>query len=347
MNTQEATIVLETALICAQEPIKLNELRKLFDDDISADTIRSLLGELRDRWSGRGVELVSLASGWRFQSTPDMKKFLDRMSPEKPPKYSRAVLETLAIIAYRQPVTRGDIEEIRGVTVNTQVVRQLEDRGWVEVIGHRDVPGRPALYATTRHFLDDLGLGALGDLPPLVDPADPDAVTQSGASFKAIAALIAPEAAEAAEASEEAEAAEAGEPGESDEAVGDAVGPSGAIAAEVAEQADKPADEQVDVIADVAPAEAQGTESAGAEVQVHAQDEAEAPGEASERDDLEGDRESGMQADGIEADEEQIEPQAEKHTEMQAGSASALPPTSVPPEDEAAVKADPDDSDRH
>jgi segregation and condensation protein B len=171
MNTQEAKIVLETALICAQEPLKLGELRKLFADSVSADTVRTLLEDLRQDWSGRGVELVGLASGWRFQSKPAMRSYLDRLHPEKPPKYSRAVLETLAIIAYRQPVTRGDIEEIRGVTVNTQVVKQLEDRGWIEVIGHRDVPGRPALYATTRQFLDDLGLKALDELPPLADPS--------------------------------------------------------------------------------------------------------------------------------------------------------------------------------
>ncbi|MXN73404.1 SMC-Scp complex subunit ScpB [Burkholderia sp. 4701] len=171
MNTQEAKIVLETALICAQEPLKLGDLRKLFADSVSADTVRTLLEDLKQDWSGRGVELVALASGWRFQSKPAMRGFLDRLHPEKPPKYSRAVLETLAIIAYRQPVTRGDIEEIRGVTVNTQVVKQLEDRGWIEVIGHRDVPGRPALYATTKQFLDDLGLKALDDLPALEEPA--------------------------------------------------------------------------------------------------------------------------------------------------------------------------------
>ncbi|WP_027801359.1 SMC-Scp complex subunit ScpB [Paraburkholderia dilworthii] len=171
MNTQEAKIVLETALICAQEPLKLGDLRKLFADGVSADTVRTLLEDLKHDWSGRGVELVGLASGWRFQSKPAMRSYLDRLHPEKPPKYSRAVLETLAIIAYRQPVTRGDIEEIRGVTVNTQVVKQLEDRGWIEVIGHRDVPGRPALYATTRQFLDDLGLRALDELPPLADPS--------------------------------------------------------------------------------------------------------------------------------------------------------------------------------
>ncbi|MGH8782296.1 SMC-Scp complex subunit ScpB [Paraburkholderia sp.] len=171
MNTQEAKIVLETALICAQEPLKLADLRKLFADGVSADTVRTLLEDLKHDWSGRGVELIGLASGWRFQSKPAMRTYLDRLHPEKPPKYSRAVLETLAIVAYRQPVTRGDIEEIRGVTVNTQVVKQLEDRNWIEVIGHRDVPGRPALYATTRQFLDDLGLKALDELPPLDDPS--------------------------------------------------------------------------------------------------------------------------------------------------------------------------------
>jgi segregation and condensation protein B len=171
MNTQEAKIVLETALICAQEPLRLSDLRKLFADEISADTVRTLLEGLQADWSGRGVELVALASGWRFQSKPSMRSYLDRLHPEKPPKYSRAVLETLAIIAYRQPVTRGDIEEIRGVTVNTQVVKQLEDRSWIEVIGHRDVPGRPALYATTKQFLDDLGLTALDELPALDNPS--------------------------------------------------------------------------------------------------------------------------------------------------------------------------------
>jgi segregation and condensation protein B len=186
MNTQEAKIVLETALICAQEPLKLGELRKLFADNVSADTIRTLLEDLKQDWSGRGVELVVLATGWRFQSKPAMRTYLDRLHPEKPPKYSRAVLETLAIIAYRQPVTRGDIEEIRGVTVNTQVVKQLEDRGWIEVIGHRDVPGRPALYATTRQFLDDLGLKALDELPPLDDPtaqANVDLLAQHSIEF--------------------------------------------------------------------------------------------------------------------------------------------------------------------
>jgi segregation and condensation protein B len=167
MNTQEAKRVLETALICAHQPLSLREMRLLFDDQVGADTLRALLDDLARDWSGRGVELVTLASGWRLQSRPEMREFLDRLNPEKPPRYSRAVMETLAIVAYRQPVTRGDIEDIRGVAVGSQIVKQLEDRGWIEVIGHRDAPGRPALYATTRQFLDDLGLASLDALPPL------------------------------------------------------------------------------------------------------------------------------------------------------------------------------------
>jgi segregation and condensation protein B len=167
MNTQDAKRVLETALICANQPLPLRALRNLFDDQIGGDTLRSMLDELVREWSGRGVELVSIASGWRFQSRPELREFLDRLHPEKPPKYSRAVLETLAIIAYRQPVTRGDIEDIRGVMVGSQIVKQLEDRGWIEAIGHRDAPGRPSLFATTRQFLDDLGLASLDQLPTL------------------------------------------------------------------------------------------------------------------------------------------------------------------------------------
>ncbi len=167
MNTSDAKRVLETALICAQVPLPLRELRELFDEQLGADTLRSLLDELARDWQGRGVELVTLASGWRFQSRPEMRPYLDRLNPEKPPKYSRAVLETLAIVAYRQPVTRGDIEDIRGVTVGTQIVKQLEDRGWIEVIGYREAPGRPGLYATTRQFLDDLGIDSLDRLPPI------------------------------------------------------------------------------------------------------------------------------------------------------------------------------------
>jgi segregation and condensation protein B len=167
MNTQDAKRVLETALICANQPLPMRAMRSLFDDQIGTDTLRTMLDELVREWTGRGVELVSIASGWRFQSRPELREFLDRLHPEKPPKYSRAVLETLAIIAYRQPVTRGDIEDIRGVMVGSQIVKQLEDRGWIEAIGHRDAPGRPSLFATTRQFLDDLGLASLDQLPTL------------------------------------------------------------------------------------------------------------------------------------------------------------------------------------
>ncbi len=170
MNTVDAKRVLETALICAAQPMAVRELRVLFDDALGADTLKVLLQELQQDWALRGVELVQVASGWRFQSRPEMREYLDRLHPEKPPRYSRATLETLAIIAYRQPVTRGDIEDIRGVTVNSLIVKQLEDRGWVEVIGHRETVGRPALFATTRQFLDDLGLQSLDQLPVLDDP---------------------------------------------------------------------------------------------------------------------------------------------------------------------------------
>ena len=173
MNTQEAKRILETALICAQQPLTLKDLRSLFADEVGADSLRMLLDELARDWEGRGVELVAVASGWRFQSRPEMREYLDRMHPEKPQRYSRAVMETLAIIAYRQPVTRGDIEDIRGVVVSTQIVKQLEDRNWIEVVGHREAPGRPALYATTQQFLDDLGLASLDQLPALESAGEP------------------------------------------------------------------------------------------------------------------------------------------------------------------------------
>jgi len=214
MNTQEAKIVLETALICAQEPLRVSDLRRLFADDVGADTIRVLLDELRQDWQQRGVELVALASGWRFQSRPEMREFLDRLNPEKPPKYSRAVMETLAIIAYRQPVTRGDIEEIRGVTVSTDVVKKLEDRSWIEVIGHRDVPGRPALYATTKAFLDDLGLRSLDELPPLEDAqaqAQAALLDQQAIDFEAVATANPPAGDEEAFAEPAAESEDPGQ----------------------------------------------------------------------------------------------------------------------------------------
>jgi segregation and condensation protein B len=167
LDIERAKMVLEAALLTAQDPMPVDELRRLFDQDIGAETLRRLLDDIRLAWSARGVELVNVASGWRFRAKPEMQGFLDRLAPQKPPKYSRAVLETLTIIAYRQPVTRGDIEEVRGVTVSTNIVKALEARGWIEVIGHREVPGRPALYATTRQFLDDLCLRSLEELPPL------------------------------------------------------------------------------------------------------------------------------------------------------------------------------------
>jgi segregation and condensation protein B len=167
MNTAEAKRVLETALICAAAPLPLNDMRALFNGELGSDTLRHMLDDLVRDWEGRGVELVALASGWRFQSRPEMREFLDRLHPERPPRYSRAALETLAIVAYRQPVTRGDIEDIRGVTVSSQIVKQLEDRGWIDAIGYREAPGRPALYATTRQFLDDLGLSSLDQLPAI------------------------------------------------------------------------------------------------------------------------------------------------------------------------------------
>lgn len=174
MNTAEAKKVLETALLCTHEALSINDLKKLFagpngdeESPLDTDAINAILDELTQDWADRGVELVRLSTGWRFQSRPEMKIFLDRLHPEKPPKYTRATLETLAIIAYRQPVTRGDIEDIRGVAVNSQTIKLLEDRGWVDVIGHRDVPGRPALLATTKQFLDDLGLSSLEELPAL------------------------------------------------------------------------------------------------------------------------------------------------------------------------------------
>ncbi len=224
MNSQDAKRVLETALLCASEPLPLRDMRTLFADALGADAVRSLLDELGRDWDGRGVELVALGSGWRMQSRPEMREYLDRLNPEKPPRYSRAVMETLAIIAYRQPVTRGEIEDIRGVGVSSQVVKQLEDRGWIEVVGHRESLGRPALWSTTRQFLDDLGLASLDQLPvlsgaggevPAFDPAlgAPDAAGALGASgalgaADALSAAEAPDAAEGLGAAEGLDAAE-------------------------------------------------------------------------------------------------------------------------------------------
>jgi segregation and condensation protein B len=171
LNPTEAKRVIEAALLASREPLSLAELKRLFEDGIGADTLRRLLGELREEWSDRAVELVNLASGWRFQTKPEFQSYVDRLNPERPPRYSRAVMETLAIIAYRQPVTRGDIEDIRGVTVSAQIIQTLESRGWIDAVGHRETPGRPALYATTKAFLDDLGLRSLEELPPLEEIA--------------------------------------------------------------------------------------------------------------------------------------------------------------------------------
>ncbi|WP_301101376.1 SMC-Scp complex subunit ScpB [Propionivibrio sp.] len=159
--------VLEAVLLAAQQPLSLSDLRKVFADEMGSDVLRVLLDELRLEWAERSLELAQLASGWRFRTRAEFLPYLERLNPEKPPKYSRAVLETLAIVAYRQPVTRGDIEDIRGVTVATQIIRVLEERGWIDVVGHRDTPGRPALLATTKKFLDDLGLRSVTELPPL------------------------------------------------------------------------------------------------------------------------------------------------------------------------------------
>jgi segregation and condensation protein B len=205
--------VLEAALLVAGEPVPVAQLARLFEPPLEANTVRRLLDELRVDWEGRKVELVQVASGWRFQGRIEMQSFLDRLTPEKPPRYSRAVMETLAIIAYQQPVTRGDIEAIRGVAVSTNVVKTLEDRQWVEVVGHRETPGRPALYATTKTFLDDLGLRSLAELPPLaeLDPShlleSPDAPTKAAEAPLALASPLLSDA-----AAESGPAADRGEP---------------------------------------------------------------------------------------------------------------------------------------
>ena len=177
MNSTEAKLILETALICSPQPMPISDMRKLFDDGMGADTIKVLLHELHYDWASKGVELVNVAAGWRLQSRPEMRQYLDLLSPERTPRYTRATLETLAIIAYRQPVTRGDMEEIRGVSINSLLIKQLEDRGWVEVIGHRESPGRPALYATTMQFLNDMGVQSLDQLPMLDMPEVQESLT--------------------------------------------------------------------------------------------------------------------------------------------------------------------------
>ncbi len=224
MTETEILRVLETALLCADAPLSVADLRSLFEDTISGDDIRRHLAALQLDWQERGLELVQIASGWRFQSRPDMQRYLGRLNPEKPPRYSRAVLETLAIIAWRQPVTRGDIEDIRGVTVSAQIIRTLEDRGWIETLGYRDAPGRPALLGTTRRFLEDLGLRALDELPAL-DAEDPAEAL----------GVLAFDAAEGPRAAQEADAVDDGD-GAGEAAGADAAGP--APAQEAAARAD-------------------------------------------------------------------------------------------------------------
>jgi segregation and condensation protein B len=174
-------------LLVSAEPLPLSELKKLFDEEPSTDALRRVLDELRRDWQGRGVELTQVASGWRFRARPEIQKYLERLNPQKPLRYSRAVLETLAIIAYRQPCTRGDIEEIRGVVVSPNIIKALEARGWIDVVGHKEVPGRPELFATTRAFLDDLNLNSLEELPPLED---------LGSLVETVQAAVAPPAVE-------------------------------------------------------------------------------------------------------------------------------------------------------
>ena len=199
MNLAHALRILEAALLCGQQALSMRDMATLFQDALGEEDILALLEQLQTQWEAKGIELVQVASGWRFQSRPQMREYLDRLHPEKPPRYTRATLETLAIIAYRQPVTRGDMEDIRGVTINSLLLKQLEDRGWVEVIGHREAPGRPALFATTRQFLDDLGLSSLGDLPPLEAMGQANvqmlADAVSGASPNAELLLAAPDTA--------------------------------------------------------------------------------------------------------------------------------------------------------
>jgi len=179
--------IVEAVLLVSQEPLPLSELKKLFDEEPSSDTLRRVLEDLRRDWQGRGVELTQVASGWRFRARPEIQKFIERLNPQKPPRYSRAVLETLAIIAYRQPCTRGDIEEIRGVVVSPNIIKALEVRGWIDIVGHKEVPGRPELFATTRAFLDDLNLSSLEELPPLED---------LGSLVETVRAAVAPPVAE-------------------------------------------------------------------------------------------------------------------------------------------------------
>jgi len=270
MNTADAKRILETALICSSQPLPVRDMRVLFDDELGADTIKALLLELQEDWAQRGLELVSVGSGWRFQSRPEMRDHLDRLHPEKPPRYTRAALETLAIIAYRQPATRGDMEDIRGVTINSLILKQLEDRGWVEVIGHRETVGRPALYATTRQFLDDLGLASLDQLPLIETPAQQaalvDALEQASGEQQGLPIDAAPET----EALVEGDADASGM-AELEFSAADTSGPDAEIAASQqgeaaeAEPAEEPqAQAQEPAVADIEPEVAEPAEAAEA-----------------------------------------------------------------------------------
>jgi segregation and condensation protein B len=219
-DLKEIKEILEAALLVAGEPVSVTQLTRMFDPPLEGELARKLLHDLREDWSGKPIELVEVASGWRFQGTRAIQHHLDRLAPEKPPRYSRAVMETLAIIAYQQPVTRGDIEAVRGVSVSTNVIKSLEDRHWVEVVGHRETPGRPALYATTKTFLDDLGLRALSELPPLVDLDAshllemPDAISEATeAQFALTSPIMAPTRDGSGAARERGDATDRGEPG--------------------------------------------------------------------------------------------------------------------------------------
>src|SRR5882757_9883775 len=216
MNAHEARVILEAALLTAQQPLSLADIGKLLGDEFDTRMLQTLLDELQQSWQGRGVELVRLASGWCFQSTPAMRGFLDRLNPDKPARYSRAVLETLAIIAYRQPVTRGDVEEVRGVAVSPPTLNALIERGWVEIVGTRETPGRPAIFATTRKFLDDLNLRSLEELPPLEDLQS--ALETAGGGLVALEAAAAPPDEEAPQDSPEEESNEPQTPESSEQA---------------------------------------------------------------------------------------------------------------------------------
>ncbi|TBO32477.1 SMC-Scp complex subunit ScpB [Aquabacterium lacunae] len=254
LDSRDAECILEAALLSADQPLTLRDMRGLFDDMLSADAVRALLSALIGRWQGRGAELRETATGWRFQTRPEVQGWLDRANPEKPPRYSRATMETLAIIAYKQPVTRGDIEDIRGVTVSAQIVKQLEDRGWIEVIGHREAPGRPALFATTKQFLDDMGLASLSQLPELDGLVGAQSLLPGleGEVADAVASHLAElEAAEQATSDPQADAAQA-------ELLAEALGDSEAAPA-LPEVLDAASDDLVappDAAADATPADA-------------------------------------------------------------------------------------------